>query len=165
MTRHKIALIPGDGIGVPVTEAAIAVARAAGADLDTTSFPWSCEHHLETGAMMPADGIETLRRFDAICVRANRTSLALAAGKRDHSSAAVPVTKGAAALVPENSRKAPSGRRLRMFSPGARTPRTAMDRLTFASAPGRPAASHASTGSTQGCRVTAELPIDAIHPM
>ena len=66
MTRHKIALIPGDGIGVPVTEAAIAVARAAGADLDAASFPWSCEHYLETGAMMPADGIETLRGFDAI---------------------------------------------------------------------------------------------------
>ncbi|HVL21172.1 MAG TPA: tartrate dehydrogenase [Amaricoccus sp.] len=66
MTRHMIALIPGDGIGVPVTEAAIAVARGAGADLDTTSCPWSCDHYLSTGAMMPADGIDTLRRFDAI---------------------------------------------------------------------------------------------------
>ncbi|MFT3691074.1 tartrate dehydrogenase [Paenirhodobacter sp.] len=63
---HKIALIPGDGIGIPVTEAAIAVAKAAGAALDCTTLPWSCDTYLQTGRMMPEDGIETLRGFDAI---------------------------------------------------------------------------------------------------
>ncbi|MET4103781.1 tartrate dehydrogenase/decarboxylase/D-malate dehydrogenase [Roseovarius sp. MBR-78] len=70
MTNHKIALIPGDGIGTDVTDAAMkvlhAVAMTAGFTLETETFPWSCAHYQETGAMMPADGIETLRAFDAI---------------------------------------------------------------------------------------------------
>ncbi|WP_297773862.1 tartrate dehydrogenase [uncultured Roseovarius sp.] len=70
MTNHKIALIPGDGIGKDVTEAAMTVmdtvAATAGFRLQTESFPWSCAHYHETGAMMPEDGIETLRAFDAI---------------------------------------------------------------------------------------------------
>lgn len=66
--RYRIALIPGDGIGVPVTEAAFAVAQKAarGATLEGVTFPWSCDYCLKHGAMMPADGIETLRGFDAI---------------------------------------------------------------------------------------------------
>nr|WP_111302099.1 tartrate dehydrogenase [Paracoccus saliphilus] len=67
---HRIALIPGDGIGVPVTQAAIAVARAAGAALETEAFPWSCDHYLAHGRMMPEDGIDTLRGFDAILLGA-----------------------------------------------------------------------------------------------
>ncbi|HEX9858151.1 MAG TPA: isocitrate/isopropylmalate family dehydrogenase, partial [Paracoccaceae bacterium] len=68
MKTYRIALIPGDGIGISVTEAAIAVAQKAakGIALECTSFPWSCDHYLSTGAMMPADGIELLRGFDAI---------------------------------------------------------------------------------------------------
>ena len=66
MRTHRIAAIPGDGIGGPVTEAALAVAAAGGARLEVTRFDWSCEAYLATGAMMPADGIETLRGFDAI---------------------------------------------------------------------------------------------------
>lgn len=64
---YRIALIPGDGIGLAVTEAALQVARkAAPGLLESVTFPWSCEYYLETGRMMPADGIETLRSFDAI---------------------------------------------------------------------------------------------------
>jgi len=69
MTAYRLALIPGDGIGVDVTHAAMQVLHAAAKDrftLETTSFPWSCAYYLEHGAMMPADGIETLRNFDAI---------------------------------------------------------------------------------------------------
>ncbi|MDF0600975.1 tartrate dehydrogenase [Psychromarinibacter sp. C21-152] len=69
MKTHRLALIPGDGIGVDVTDAAMAVVRQAAAGrfaLDTETFPWSCAFYHETGAMMPEDGIETLRRFDAI---------------------------------------------------------------------------------------------------
>jgi tartrate dehydrogenase/decarboxylase/D-malate dehydrogenase len=71
---YKIALIPGDGIGTAVTEAAWEVlARAAhggGFKLEGTTFPWSCNFYDKTGAMMPADGIETLRGFDAILLGA-----------------------------------------------------------------------------------------------
>jgi tartrate dehydrogenase/decarboxylase/D-malate dehydrogenase len=71
---YKIALIPGDGIGVAVTEAAWAVldraAQGGGFKLEGTTFPWSCDFYEKTGAMMPADGIETLRGFDAVLLGA-----------------------------------------------------------------------------------------------
>ena len=74
MKTYELALIPGDGIGVDVTEAAMRVVEAAASRHDfaisTTRFDWSCAHYLETGAMMPEDGIETLRRFDAILLGA-----------------------------------------------------------------------------------------------
>ncbi|MDW9551683.1 tartrate dehydrogenase [Sinorhizobium meliloti] len=70
MKSYSIALIPGDGIGQDVTDAAwqvlSTVARHSGFTLTGTSFPWSCAFYKETGAMMPADGIEALRPFDAI---------------------------------------------------------------------------------------------------
>jgi tartrate dehydrogenase/decarboxylase/D-malate dehydrogenase len=70
MTTFNLALIPGDGIGVDVTEAAMRVMAVAGArfgfDLKTETLPWSCAHYHETGAMMPEDGIAYLRGFDAI---------------------------------------------------------------------------------------------------
>jgi tartrate dehydrogenase/decarboxylase / D-malate dehydrogenase len=68
--RHAIALIPGDGIGQDVISAALPVLQAAGErhgfELDTTTFPWGCEHYVSEGCMMPEDGIDQLRRFDAI---------------------------------------------------------------------------------------------------
>ncbi|WP_103173973.1 tartrate dehydrogenase [Paracoccus sp. SY] len=64
---HRIALIPGDGVGAAVVEAAMAVAdKAAPGLLRTETFGWSCDHYLQTGRMMPEDGIERLRGFDAI---------------------------------------------------------------------------------------------------
>lgn len=74
MKSYKIALIPGDGIGTAVIDATWQVlnkaAAGAGFALDGTSFPWSCDFYEKTGAMMPADGIETLRGFDAILLGA-----------------------------------------------------------------------------------------------
>jgi tartrate dehydrogenase/decarboxylase / D-malate dehydrogenase len=74
MKTYRIALIPGDGIGRDVTEAAWSVLqKAAGASgfvLDGEKFPWSCAFYKDTGAMMPQDGIETLRSFDAILLGA-----------------------------------------------------------------------------------------------
>jgi tartrate dehydrogenase/decarboxylase/D-malate dehydrogenase len=66
MMTHRIVAIPGDGIGIPVTDAALTVASASGARLEVTRFDWSCETYVATGAMMPEDGIDTLRGFDAI---------------------------------------------------------------------------------------------------
>lgn len=67
MTKHRIALIPGDGIGGPVTDAAMAVVnKVLPGKVATETFPWSCDYYLETGRMMPEDGIETLRGFDAV---------------------------------------------------------------------------------------------------
>lgn len=74
MNSYKIALIPGDGIGAAVTDATWDVlnkaARGVGFSLEGATFPWSCDYYEKTGAMMPADGIETLRGFDAILLGA-----------------------------------------------------------------------------------------------
>lgn len=70
MKTYKLAVIPGDGIGVDVTDAAMQILTAAAARhgfaLAPQRFEWSCAHYSATGAMMPPDGIETLRGFDAI---------------------------------------------------------------------------------------------------
>jgi len=66
----KIALIPGDGIGKEVIPEGIRVLEKAatkhGINIKWTEFDWSCETFLKTGHMMPEDGIEQLRNFDAI---------------------------------------------------------------------------------------------------
>ena len=67
---YKIATIPGDGIGREVVPEGIRVAEAAarrfGFSLSWKEFDWSCERYLKTGRMMPEDGLEQLRPFDAI---------------------------------------------------------------------------------------------------
>src|SRR3954469_5573749 len=74
MRHHRIAVVPGDGIGREVTPAALEVLEAAGRShgfaLDVTEHPWGCDHFVETGRMMPTDGIETLRASDAILLGA-----------------------------------------------------------------------------------------------
>jgi tartrate dehydrogenase/decarboxylase/D-malate dehydrogenase len=74
MKSYSIALIPGDGIGRAVTAAAWTVLETAaknfGFALAGTEFPWSCRFFKETGRMMPENGIETLRGFDAILLGA-----------------------------------------------------------------------------------------------
>ncbi len=70
MTTHRIALIPGDGIGKEVVAEAVLVLEATGAargiEFAWQEFPWNCETFAATGRMMPDDGAEQLRPFDAI---------------------------------------------------------------------------------------------------
>ena len=70
MTSYRIAIIPGDGIGKEVVPEGLRVLEAAGRRFDIdfkwNEYPWSCETYLQTGRMMPADGIEQLRDYDAI---------------------------------------------------------------------------------------------------
>lgn len=70
MSTYQVALVPGDGAGIEVTQAAVdvldAVASRYGFTISNTSFPWSCEYYVANGRMMPEDGIATLARFDAI---------------------------------------------------------------------------------------------------
>ena len=71
MSKHyRIAVIPGDGIGKEVVPAAQRVldgaARRFGFSLQWQTFDWSCERYTETGSMMPSDGLDQLRPFDAI---------------------------------------------------------------------------------------------------
>ncbi len=75
MTTYKIAVIPGDGIGPEVMKEAVRVLEKV-AELDGTfdftftTYPWGCEYYLEHGEMMPADGIETLKQYDALLLGA-----------------------------------------------------------------------------------------------
>jgi tartrate dehydrogenase/decarboxylase / D-malate dehydrogenase len=71
MKTYDIAAIPGDGIGPEVMHSARAVLEAlakahGGFELRFTEFPWSCQHYLETGRMMPENGLDLLRPFDSI---------------------------------------------------------------------------------------------------
>ncbi|MFI7675732.1 tartrate dehydrogenase [Actinophytocola sp. NPDC049390] len=74
MTDHRIALIPGDGIGAEVLPPARAVLDRVGARHGVTfsydEFDWSCARYLAEGAMMPADGLDRLRHHDAILLGA-----------------------------------------------------------------------------------------------
>lgn len=71
MPVYQIAVLPGDGIGPEVTKEALKVLKIL-SDIDstfqfeTTSFPWNSEYYLKHGRMMPEDGLEQLKEFDAI---------------------------------------------------------------------------------------------------
>jgi tartrate dehydrogenase/decarboxylase/D-malate dehydrogenase len=68
--KYRIAVIPGDGIGREVVPEGIRVLEAAakrfGFQLEWQHFDWSCETYRRTGCMMPKDGLDQLRPFDAI---------------------------------------------------------------------------------------------------
>ena len=71
MKTHKIAVIAGDGIGPEViAEGEKVLKKAARLDgsfkFSFTHFPWGCKYYLETGRMMPEDGLKTLSKFDAV---------------------------------------------------------------------------------------------------
>lgn len=70
MASHRIAVIPGDGIGNEVVPEGLKVLQAVASqfdiDFEFQHFDWSCERYLETGSMMPDDGIQQLSKFDAI---------------------------------------------------------------------------------------------------
>ena len=70
MTRYRIAVIPGDGIGRETVPEGIRVLDAVGArfgiEFAWDHFDWSCERYANTGAMMPDDGLDTISGHDAI---------------------------------------------------------------------------------------------------
>ena len=70
MAAHKIAIIPGDGIGTEVVPEGLKVLDAAGRkfgiDYEFTHFDWSCERYKDTGEFMPKDGIQQLSGHEAI---------------------------------------------------------------------------------------------------
>ena len=66
---HRIAVIPGDGIGPEVIAEAVRVLEWVGG-VELHHLPWSAEHYLATGQTIPPDGYDTLRSFDAVLVGA-----------------------------------------------------------------------------------------------
>ncbi|HXF44563.1 MAG TPA: tartrate dehydrogenase [Burkholderiaceae bacterium] len=71
MKTYRIATVPGDGIGKEVVPAGRQVLQALAAgsgDLrfEFENFDWGADYYRAHGVMMPADGLQRLRAFDAI---------------------------------------------------------------------------------------------------
>ena len=70
-TTHRIAVIPGDGIGKEVAPEGLRVLQAAASafdfDLDYEQFDYaSADYYAKTGQMLPDGWFDELNRFDAI---------------------------------------------------------------------------------------------------
>jgi 3-isopropylmalate dehydrogenase len=70
VTSHRVAVIGGDGIGPEVTAEALKVIRAAGVELDETSYDLGADHYVRTGEVLPATVLDELRTYDAILLGA-----------------------------------------------------------------------------------------------
>jgi tartrate dehydrogenase/decarboxylase/D-malate dehydrogenase len=71
MQNYSIAAIPADGIGPEVIEAGLEVLEALAAQrgdlqFNFKHFDWGSEYYRRHGLMMPSDGLEQLKGFDAI---------------------------------------------------------------------------------------------------
>ncbi|PWL16537.1 tartrate dehydrogenase [Falsochrobactrum shanghaiense] len=71
MRNHTIAAIPADGIGPEVIAAGLQVLDTLAAvsgdfSISQTTFDWGSDYYRKHGVLMPADGLEQLKSFDAI---------------------------------------------------------------------------------------------------
>jgi tartrate dehydrogenase/decarboxylase/D-malate dehydrogenase len=70
MKKYRIAVVPGDGIGweiVPIGVQVLQVtAERLGFELSTETFPYGAAYYQKTGRFLPDDGLDILRKFDAI---------------------------------------------------------------------------------------------------
>ena len=70
MKRYRIALVPGDGIGIEVVGEAerllVALAAHSGFALEFGRYDWSSERYRRSGAYIPEGGLAELRDYDAI---------------------------------------------------------------------------------------------------
>ena len=71
MKRHRIAAIPGDGIGPEVIRAGVAVLEAVsrrlgGFTFEIDWFDYGSDHYRRHGTMMPGDALDRLRDYDAL---------------------------------------------------------------------------------------------------
>ncbi|MDP2625885.1 MAG: isocitrate/isopropylmalate family dehydrogenase [Candidatus Rokubacteria bacterium] len=68
--RHRIGVIPGDGIGPEVVAEGLKVLRAlaprAGFAVELVDYPFGAEHWLRTGEVLSASALEEMRGLDAI---------------------------------------------------------------------------------------------------
>ncbi len=67
---HRVALLPGDGVGPEVVAEARKVVDALGVDLEWTELEWGSDYYHRHDRMMPEDAVDTVRRFDAVLMGA-----------------------------------------------------------------------------------------------
>ena len=69
-TQYTVGVFPGDGQGPPVIEAAKKVLTSAGVkfgfSIHFKEYPYSGDHYLKTGELLPDDALEELRELPAI---------------------------------------------------------------------------------------------------
>jgi tartrate dehydrogenase/decarboxylase/D-malate dehydrogenase len=70
LASHRIAVIPGDGIGKEVVPEGLrvldAAARKFNIDLKLDHFDWSCDHYVKHGTMMPESWKDQIGGHDAL---------------------------------------------------------------------------------------------------
>jgi len=69
--RYRIAIIPGDGIGKEVVTEGVKCLQALSEifedlQFEFQDFPWGSDYYLKHGKMMPENGLDILKEFDAI---------------------------------------------------------------------------------------------------
>jgi len=67
---HRIAVLPGDGVGPEVVAEARKAVDALGLALSWIELPWGSAFYREHGRMMPEDALETLPSHDALLLGA-----------------------------------------------------------------------------------------------
>ncbi len=75
MREYRVAVIPGDGIGIDTIDQAVRTLQTVcevhgGLSLSFECYDWGCQYYLRTGEMMPKDGLNTLADHDAILLGA-----------------------------------------------------------------------------------------------
>ncbi len=66
----RLAVIPGDGIGIEVTQQALRVLEATGVDAETTHYDLGAARWHRTGELLPDSTLEELRGYDGILLGA-----------------------------------------------------------------------------------------------
>lgn len=67
---HRVAVLPGDGVGPEVIAEARKAVDAAGLPISWTELPWGSAYWHEHGRMMPADALDTVRAHEAVLMGA-----------------------------------------------------------------------------------------------
>ena len=68
--QHRLAILPGDGIGAEVTAEALKVVDATGVAYEAVPFDLGGERYLRTGEVLPDSVLEEIRATDAILMGA-----------------------------------------------------------------------------------------------
>ncbi len=70
MNTYKIAVVPGDGIGNEIVPEGVrvleAIAKKHGFSFSAEYFDWGAGYYIKHGEFLPKNGLETLKKFDAI---------------------------------------------------------------------------------------------------
>ena len=70
MNSYRVALIPGDGIGVDVVNEGCKVLDAVGKKFETQNYDLGANRYLKSGETLPDSVLAELKKFDAILLGA-----------------------------------------------------------------------------------------------